>query len=354
MSHSTNWWQEHAAPIDTAIIDSAIQHQNQLTKPQGSLGRLEAIAIQLAGIQKNISPQADKVAITVFAGDHGIVAEGVSAYPQAVTTEMQKNFVAGGAAISVLSQALNAELEVINVGSLATASALPGVSHQVVAHGTENFAKKAAMTAQQLEQALAVGQKCIDQCAQRRVNIWVGGEMGIGNTTSATAIISELLRLNPQQVTGPGTGLSSSGVAHKAAVIAKALSLHQGNMDSAFHVLQHLGGFEIAALAGAYIRAAQLGMAAVVDGFICGSAALAAIKMNPSIAPYLLFSHRSAELGHQLLLDALKVEPIVDLTLRLGEGSGAALVIPLIQMATALHNNMATFANAGVSEKIEP
>lgn len=353
MSNSNAWWQQEATAINPATIDEATQHQNQLTKPQGSLGRLEKIAIQLSGIQNTTKPKSNNVAITIFAGDHGVVEEGVSAFPQAVTTEMQKNFVAGGAAISVISRELNAALEVVNVGSLASPEDLPGVTHQQVAPGTANFAQQAAMTHEQLEAAFEVGKNCIDECHVQQINLWVGGEMGIGNTSSASAIISELLKVSPQQVVGPGTGLSSDGVNHKADVIAKALSLHQGKMDSPAHVLQHVGGFEIAALAGAYIRAAQLNIPAVVDGFICGSAALAAIKMNPSIEPYLLFSHRSAEPGHQLLLDALNVEPIVDLTLRLGEGSGAALVVPLIQMATALHNDMATFATAGVSEKID-
>ena len=353
MATPNPWWQHQARPLDPTIIQAATDHQNQLTKPQGSLGRLEAIAIQLAGIQNQLHPHCDKVAITIFAGDHGIVAEGVSAFPQAVTTEMLKNFVSGGAAISVLSKSLNARLEVVNVGSLADPAGLPGVKHQVVAKGTANFARSAAMTAEQLELALQAGKDAIDGCAGQKINLWIGGEMGIGNTTAASAIVSELLHLDPAQVVGPGTGLNSDGVNHKADVISKALSKHQGNMDSPAHVLQYVGGFEIAALAGAYIRAAQLNVACVVDGFICGAAALAALKMNPSIAPYLLFSHRSAEPGHQVLLDALAMEPIVDLTLRLGEGSGAALVVPLIQMATQLHNQMATFASAGVSEKLD-
>lgn len=353
MGNPANWWQVDAAAIDPNIVQAATDHQNQLTKPQGSLGRLEAIAIQLAGIQNQVKPIIDKVAITIFAGDHGVVAEGVSAFPQEVTTEMLKNFVAGGAAISVISGEINASLEVINAGSLASPEQVPGVIHQPVAAGTENFAKAPAMTPEQLEAALTIGKSCLDNHAAQGVTLWLGGEMGIGNTTPASAIISELLQVAPEQVVGPGTGLTSEGVNHKAQVISKALALHQGSMDSPAHVLQHVGGFEIAALAGAYIRAAQLRIPAVVDGFICGAAALAAIKMNPSIASYLLFSHRSAEPGHQLLLDALNVEPIVDLTLRLGEGSGAALVVPLIKSASALHNNMATFAAAGVSEKID-
>lgn len=351
-SHS-HWWQHEARSLDPAIIKAATEHQNQLTKPQGSLGRLEAIAIQLAGIQNQLHPHCDKVAITVFAGDHGVVEEGVSAFPQAVTGEMLKNFVSGGAAIAVLSRALNAQLQVVNVGSLADPEALPGVIHRVVAKGTASFSTAPAMTPEQLEQALQVGKDVIDGCATNKVNLWIGGEMGIGNTTAAAAIISELLHLDPAQVVGPGTGLTSEGMQHKARVIAGALSQHQGRMDSPLHVLQHVGGFEIAALAGAYIRAAQLNIACVVDGFICGAAALVATRMNPSIGSYLLFSHRSAEPGHQVLLNALGVEPIVDLTMRLGEGSGAAIVVPLIQSAVQLHNQMATFAAAGVSEKLD-
>ncbi|MDX1693617.1 MAG: nicotinate-nucleotide--dimethylbenzimidazole phosphoribosyltransferase [Ketobacteraceae bacterium] len=353
MGAQSHWWQQEVRPLDAGIIEAARDHQNQLTKPPGSLGRLEAIAIQLAGIQNRLHPQCDRVAITIFAADHGVVEEGVSAFPQAVTGEMLKNFVAGGAAIAVLSKSLNASLQVVNVGSVADPETLAGVSHQVIARGTRNFATDPAMTEAQLWQALQVGKDVMDDCAAHGINLWVGGEMGIGNTTSASAIISELLHFDPAQVTGPGTGLDSDGVSRKAKVIAMALSKHQGQMDSPAHVLQMVGGFEIAALAGAYIRAAQLNIACVVDGFICGAAALAAIRMNPGITPYLFYSHRSAEPGHQVLLDALGMEPIMDLTLRLGEGSGAALVVPLIQMATRLHNQMATFADAGVSEKLQ-
>ncbi|MCG8669643.1 MAG: nicotinate-nucleotide--dimethylbenzimidazole phosphoribosyltransferase [Pseudomonadales bacterium] len=353
MTQSKTWWHEPASAIQEATIQAAQDHQNKLTKPQGSLGRLENIAIQLCGIQNTLKPSTEKIAITIFVGDHGIVEEGVSAFPQAVTIEMQKNFIAGGAAISVLSDSLGASLEVVNMGSLATESSVPGVNHQAIAPGTANFLKQPAMTESQLDAALNAGKETIDHANNEQIELWLGGEMGIGNTTAATAIISELLHIAPSQIVGPGTGLNSEGVIHKAQVIEKALAFHQGKMDSPYHVLQHVGGYEIAALAGAYIRAAQLKIATIVDGFICGSAALAAIKMNPSIEPYLFFSHRSAEPGHQLLLDHLEVEPIVDLTLRLGEGSGAAIVTPLIQMATRLHNKMATFDDAGVSEKID-
>ena len=317
------------------------------------MGRLEAIAIQLAGIQNRLTPVAENISITIFAGDHGVVAEGISAFPQAVTGEMIKNFASGGAAISVLSQSLNADLQIVNVGSIADTETLQGVRNNKIAKGTANFLQQSAMTATQVQSALQAGKDCIDECAGHKCHLWVGGEMGIGNTTSASAIISALLSIDPSQVVGPGTGLDSDGINRKATVIANAIAKHKAALETPLDVLQHLGGFEIVALAGAYIRAAQCGIAAIVDGFICGAAALAAIKINPSIVPYLFFSHRSAEPGHQILLQALSIEPIVDLNLRLGEGSGAATCVPIIQMAVQLHNKMATFANAGVSEKIE-
>ncbi|MCG8311632.1 MAG: nicotinate-nucleotide--dimethylbenzimidazole phosphoribosyltransferase [Pseudomonadales bacterium] len=354
MGTDSQWWQNTARDIDPKITEAAQNQQNQLTKPQGSLGRLEAIAIQLAGIQNQPSPLAENIAITVFAGDHGVVEEGISAFPQTVTGEMIKNFAKGGAAISVLSQTLKADLQIVNVGSITDTHDLQGVINQRIAAGTANFTIQPAMTEAQLNTALQVGKERIDACVANKVQIWLGGEMGIGNTTSASAIISALLAIEPRRVVGPGTGLDANGISRKVSVIQQALSRHQNALTSPLAALQYLGGFEIVALAGAYIRAAQCGIAAIVDGFICGAAALAAVKMNPSVTPYLLFSHRSAEPGHQVLLDALQIEPIVDLNLRLGEGSGAAVCVPIIQMATQLHNKMATFEHANVSEKLEP
>lgn len=348
-----NWWTTPAAAPSVTMAQAATERQGQLTKPPGALGRLEQIAIDLAAIQGQLKPQLDKVFIAVFAGDHGIVEEGISAFPQAVTVEMQRNFINGGAAISVLAQALGAELEVVNTGTQADPAQLPGVVHAAIANQTANFLHQAAMTEAQWQQALALGQESVKRALEQGAQLYIGGEMGIGNTTAATAMLSALSGLSVADITGPGTGLNPTGIQHKIKVIEQALSLHQVELDSAQAISRIVGGFEIVALSGAYIAAAQAGIAVVVDGFICTAAAAAALAINPSIRPYLMFSHCSAEPGHQRVIQYLEAQPIVDLNLRLGEGSGAATVVPLLRLACALHNNMATFAEAAVSEKLE-
>jgi nicotinate-nucleotide--dimethylbenzimidazole phosphoribosyltransferase len=350
---SENWWKNPANAPSEAVAQAALEHQNQLTKPPGSLGRLEQISIQLASIQHQIKPILDDVFICVFAGDHGIVAEGISAFPQSVTVEMQRNFVNGGAAISVLAQSIGAHLEVVNTGTHAQPEQLPKVIHHPIAKQTENFLQTHAMNEQQWLQALNIGKESATRAKQEQAQLYIGGEMGIGNTTAATAMLSALCNIPAHDITGPGTGLNSQGIEHKIRIINQALSKHASQLNSAESVSRIVGGFEITALTGAYIAAAQQGIATLVDGFICTAAAAAAMQINPSIKPYLLFSHCSAEPGHQRIIQHLNVEPIVNLNLRLGEGSGAATVVPLLRMACALHNNMATFAEASVSEKLK-
>ncbi|RLU00396.1 nicotinate-nucleotide--dimethylbenzimidazole phosphoribosyltransferase [Ketobacter sp.] len=347
------WWSEPAARPSVSVKAAASERQNQLTKPPGALGRLEQIAIQLAAIQNQVKPSLEQVHIAVFAGDHGIVEEGVSAFPQAVTVEMQRNFIRGGAAISVLARELDATLEVINTGTHADPSHLAGVVHGPIAPQTANFRHQAAMTEAQWQQALCLGWESVQRAAERGVKLYIGGEMGIGNTTAATALLARLLNLAVGDITGPGTGLNQQGVQHKIRVIQHALDRHTNSLTDAGAISRILGGFEITALTGAYIAAAQQGIAVIVDGFICTAAAAVALQLNPSIRPYLFFSHCSAEPGHQKVIEQLGVEPIVDLNLRLGEGSGAAMVVPLLRLACALHNQMATFAEAAVSEKLE-
>ncbi|MDD2137347.1 nicotinate-nucleotide--dimethylbenzimidazole phosphoribosyltransferase [Pseudomonas kurunegalensis] len=345
------WWRDACQPLDNAAMDQARARQQQLTKPAGSLGQLEGLAIQLAGLQGRERPVLDKAAITVFAGDHGVVEEGISAYPQAVTGQMLRNFVGGGAAISVLARELQASLEVVDLGTIDPDLALPGVHHLHLGAGTANFARQPAMTEGQLQAALQAGRDSALRAVERGAQLFIGGEMGIGNTTAAAALASVLLGCPPAELSGPGTGLDSAGVRHKAEVIEHALRLHKLQAADPLQALGCVGGFEIAALAGAYIGCAQAGIAVLVDGFICSVAALAAVRLNPQCRAWLLFAHQGAEPGHKALLQALQAEPLLALGLRLGEGSGAALAVPLLRLACALHGQMATFAEAAVADR---
>ncbi|MGC1550741.1 MAG: nicotinate-nucleotide--dimethylbenzimidazole phosphoribosyltransferase [Rhodanobacter sp.] len=346
MSH--DWLSAPCAEPDAVSAETARAHQAQLTKPPGSLGALEAVAVRLAMLQKTVRPSADNVWISVFAGDHGVADEGVSAFPQVVTGEMVRNFAGGGAAISVLSRALGATLEVVNLGTVNDPGEIPHVRRAIIASATANFCKQPAMTSAQLDAALAAGAESVHAACAAGAQLFIGGEMGIANTTSATALVCALLGESPTALAGAGTGLDAAGIAHKAAVIARALAKHAGATD-ALEQLRCLGGFEIAALVGAYIACAQAGLPVLVDGFITTAAALAAVRIHPDVREWLLFAHRSHERGHARLLDALVAEPLLDLGLRLGEASGAATAVPLLRLACALHNGMATFAQAGVS-----
>lgn len=348
-----DWLKKAVKPLDETARAAAQARQQQLTKPPGALGRLEDLAIRLAAMQGRELPQVEHVHIGVFAGDHGVAAEGVSAFPQAVTAEMVKNFARGGAAISVLAKQQGAALEVVNLGTAFDTGELPGVLQCNLGKGTANFAQDAAMTEAQLAAALQAGRDSAARAQQAGAQLYIGGEMGIANTTAAAALACALLQLSPQQLAGPGTGLDSAGVRHKAEVIGRALALHAAALDKPQEVLRRLGGFEIAALTGAYIGCAQRGIPVLVDGYIASAAALLAVRLNSGVADWLLFAHHSAEPGHTLLLQALGAEPLLNLGMRLGEGSGAAVAVPLIRLACALHNGMATFAEAGVSEKVQ-
>jgi nicotinate-nucleotide--dimethylbenzimidazole phosphoribosyltransferase len=344
------WWLTPAREVDQASREDALARQQQLTKPSGSLGRLEQVAVQLAGLQGSPRPKVDEVWIAIFAGDHGVVAEGVSAYPQAVTGQMLHNFIMGGAAISVLARQLSAQLDVVDLGTVAPLN-LPGVRHLNLGPGTANFAQGPAMSEAQLHAALDGGRDSVLRASAGGAQLFIGGEMGIGNTTVATALACALLECPAASLVGPGTGLDAQGVSHKAQVIDRALRLHAQSIGDPLASLRALGGFEVAALVGAYLACAQQGMAALVDGFICTVAALVAVRINPSCREWLFFAHRGAEPGHRLVLEALQAEPLLDLGLRLGEGSGAALAVPLLRLACELHNSMATFAEAAVADR---
>jgi nicotinate-nucleotide--dimethylbenzimidazole phosphoribosyltransferase len=332
----------------------AIQRQSQLTKPAGSLGTLETVAIRLADLQQQEKPAIENIAISIFAADHGVVKEGVSAFPQSVTAQMVENFLNGGAAISVLARLLSARLEVVDVGILTPANNHADlISHRAGA-GTANCSHEPAMTREQLEIALQAGFDSIERA--RKINnapadLFIGGEMGIGNTTTASALYCALLGLSPEQTTGAGTGLDNKGIHHKITVVKQILATHQSCGDNTLAWLRCAGGFEIAALTGAYIHAARSGMPVLVDGFISSVAALCASRLNEDVAEWLFFSHVSGEQGHRKVLDALQQTALLDLEMRLGEGSGAAVAVPLMQAACTLHNRMATFDEAAVANK---
>ncbi|UIN52847.1 nicotinate-nucleotide--dimethylbenzimidazole phosphoribosyltransferase [Pseudomonas kribbensis] len=345
------WWLNPCKPVDAQAIENAAARQQQLTKPAGSLGQLESVAVQLAGLQGRIKPNLDQVWIAIFAGDHGVVAEGVSAFPQEVTGQMLLNFVSGGAAISVLARQLGAQLEVVDLGTVTPSLNLPSVRHLNIGPGTANFAKGAAMTRAQGELALQGGRDSVLRAKAAGAQLFIGGEMGIGNTTAASALACALLDCPVAHLTGPGTGLNAEGVSHKAQVIERALALHAAQRGDALQTLFNLGGFEIAALVGAYLACAQEGVAVLVDGFICTVAALVAVRLNPACREWLLFGHRGAEPGHRHVLETLGAEPLLELALRLGEGSGAALAVPLLRLACDLHGQMATFAEAAVADR---
>ena len=344
------WYLEPAREASEPARKAALARQASLTKPSGALGRLESLAVDVAALQNSDRPALSRSAVRIFAGDHGVADEGVSAFPQAVTQQMIHNFATGGAAISVLARQLGADFAVINMGTAEPANFAPQVVNLQLMPGTQRFCDTPAMTAEQCEGAMRVGYEHFPAGC----DVFLGGEMGIGNTTSAAALTSALLQLSPGETVGLGTGVDEQGLLRKRSVVAKGLALHAGMLSDPVGALRCLGGLEIAALTGAFIHAAQTGVIALVDGYICSVAALLACRINPGVRPWLFFAHRSAEPGHRHVLEALEAEPLLDFGLRLGEGSGAALALPLLQSACALHNEMSTFAQAGVSEGRKP
>lgn len=346
-----NWLNSPAKRLDENSRQHALQHQAMLTKPPGSLGLLEDLVVKLAAMQACAHPQLEQVHIIVFAADHGIAVEGVSAFPQSVTIEMIRNFSHGGAAISVLAGELGATLSVINMGTVTRPEALEGVSDYSVGRGTANFLSQPAMETRQLADALDAGRQTAERAHREKAQLVIAGDMGIANTTSATALACALLKQTANTLTGPGTGLDQTGIDHKIDIIDRALAYHDDYLDSPIEVLRRLGGFEIAGMIGCYIACAQIGIPALVDGYIASIAALVAVRIQPRVIDWLIFAHASAEPGHAQIMQALMAKPILDLGMRLGEGSGAAIALPLLRMACQLHNNMATFTQAKVSEK---
>lgn len=336
----------------STLKSSAQDAIDNKTKPPGSLGQLESVAVQLATIQKTLKPVVDPARVIVFGADHGVTEEGVSAFPAEVTVQMMANFAAGGAAVCVLSKSANASLEVIDVGVNGDLSAFSAIVQQKVTTGTANLAKGAAMTHEQLDSALQVGREAIVRAADQGVQCVGLGEMGIGNTTSAAILTGLLCAQNADaaaDVTGRGTGLSDEQMPVKQRVVAEAMQRLESISDDPMECLRQAGGLEIAAIVGAMLEAPAHSMVVIVDGFIVTSGALVACRIRPAVRDNLLFAHRSAEIGHALALDTLNAEPLLQLGMRLGEGSAAAMAIPLVRGAAAIMSDMASFAEAGVS-----
>ena len=338
-----------AATANAALslrLDAAIDSK---TKPPGSLGMLEVLAKQLGLIQQTTSVTVTQPAILVFAGDHGVAAEGVSAYPQSVTWQMVENFLGQGAAINVFARHNGCALVVVDAGVNHVFGPRSGLVDRKVARGTRNFAAEAAMTAQQCAQALAAGSALVGELQGNVVGF---GEMGIANTTASAALMHKLTGIAVADCVGAGTGVSADGVRHKQDVIEKAVALHAG-VDDPLAILATFGGFEIAMMVGAMLGAAERRMVLLIDGFIVTSALLVAARLQPSIVDYCVFAHCSGEQGHRRMLDTLAARPLLDLGLRLGEGTACALALPLLQAAAGFLREMATFGSAHVAQKLD-
>jgi nicotinate-nucleotide--dimethylbenzimidazole phosphoribosyltransferase len=333
-----------AHPELSAQLQRAIDNK---TKPPGSLGMLETLALQIGLIQQSVAVQLHQPAILVFAADHGVVAEGISAFPQDVTWQMVENFLAGGAAINVFARQNNCALQVVDAGVNHDFGPRAQLIDRKVGHGTANFAQQSAMTAQQCRTAMEHGMAIV---AALEGNIVGFGEMGIGNTTAAAALMHKLTGAPVAECVGAGTGLTPDGVLHKQRVIEAAVA-HHADVHDPLAVLATFGGFEIAMIAGAMLKAAERRMVLLVDGFIVTSALLVAARIAPAILDYCVFAHCSNEHGHRRMLDHLGATPLLNLGLRLGEGTGCALALPLLHAAVAFLNEMATFESAQVSDK---
>lgn len=335
-------------PADHAIAGEVTAHLNNLTKPPGSLGRLEALAVTLAALSGQRFPRVSPPGALVFAADHGVAVEGVSAFPQDVTAQMVANFVAGGAAINVFARQIGARLEVIDVG-VAGAVAGEGVVDAKVRLGTANMVESDAMTRGEAVAAIEAGIDAAERAVEAGCRCLIVGEMGIANTTASSALLAVLTDSPVAGLIGHGTGISAERLAHKQAVIERAIAARAPDCDDPLDVLARLGGLEIAAMAGAYLGGAARRVPLLVDGFIATVAALVACRLGAATRDYLIFAHRSREPGHAHALSALDAYPLLDLELRLGEGTGAALAFPLLEAATRMLAEMATFEDAGVS-----
>lgn len=335
-------------PFNEAVIAEAKAHIDQLTKPLGSLGRIEELALQLVGITGETRPVVEKPVIIVAAADHGIVAEGVSAYPQEVTALMINNFVQGGAAINVFGRQIGARVIVADIGVNADISEQP-ITHHKIRFGTRNFFVEDAMTEEEALAAIKVGCELASQQISEGHRLLIAGEMGIGNTSASSALVAAITGANVEEVVGTGTGIDQEAKLRKIAIIEKAIQKRGIDAHTApLAILAKVGGLEIAALAGVILEGAARHIPVLVDGFISSTAALVAAELDPAVRPYLIIAHQSVEEGHKILTDYLGIKPLLQLNLRLGEGTGAALAYPLVEAASRMVSEMATFKDLGL------
>ena len=338
-------------PTDNSCLNKATMHLDSLTKPKKSLGRLEEIAAQIVSIRKDLKPKLHKKVIFTFAGDHGVTAEGVSAFPKEVTPQMVFNFLRGGAGINVLAKHAGADVAVIDIGVDYDFGQTEGLIHKKVVPGTRNITKGPAMTIDEAERCVEIGIDLAHEYAEKGYNLFGTGEMGIGNTTPSSAIIAFLSGLPVMEVTGRGTGVDDITFKQKVSVIEKAIKVNKPDAKDPLDILAKIGGAEIGGIAGLCLGAAAKGIPVLLDGFISTAGALIAYEIEPKVKEYLLASHKSAEKGHQVMLERMSLTPLLDLDLRLGEGTGAALGMTIVEAAINIYNEMATFEEANVSEE---
>jgi len=339
-------------PLDKKATEEAKIRQDSLTKPPGSLGQLETLSIQVAGIKGNPRPRIIHKVIFTLAGDHGVTKEGVSAYPSEVTPQMVYNFLRGGAGINVLAKHIGGRGGVADLGVASVLEPHPALKIKKVASGTRNMARGAAMSREEAIRCIEAGIELVEDELPKGMDIMGTGDMGIGNTTPSSAITAAITGADVVGVTGRGTGLDDDGWERKVKMIEKALDINRPDPKDAIDVLSKVGGFEIGGIAGVILAGARYRVPVVMDGFISGAAALIATTLSSQVKPYLIASHQSAERGHRVLLEYLGLKPLLNLDLRLGEGTGAALGIFLVEASLKILDEMATFAEAGISEKI--
>ena len=337
-------------PLDTSSMAAAQSRQNSLTKPQGSLGKLEELSIKLAGIKGTATPKLEHKSIIVMAADHGVAAETISLYPQEVTRQMVLNFLKGGAAINALAGQIGARVIVIDMGVKGGFQPLPGLLCKMIDFGTQNMTQGPAMTRQQAIDAIESGIQSVEAEMAKRVDIIGTGDMGIGNTTPSSAILAVFSGKSPRQVTGRGTGIGDAALDNKVRVIEQAITLNNPDPKDALDVLAKVGGFEIGGIAGLVLGAAYHRVPIVIDGLISSAGALVAKNLAPASTDYMIAAHQSVEPGHRYMLEELGLKPILNLNLRLGEGTGAALAMPIVESASRIIHKMLTFSDAGVTD----
>ncbi|MGD9117353.1 MAG: nicotinate-nucleotide--dimethylbenzimidazole phosphoribosyltransferase [Dehalococcoidia bacterium] len=351
MPHSLSSILDLIETPDEGAMAAARKRQDELTKPRGSLGGLEALSVKIAGIRRSPLPSLENKAIVVMAADHGVVAEGVSAYPQEVTRQMVANFLNGHAAINILGGHTGVRLVFVDMGVIGGFEPHPSLLCKMIDFGTKNMARGPAMSRQQALDALEAGIEVVEAQISQGLDIMGTGEMGIGNTTAASAIGTAITGLPAAELTGTGAGITEPQLAHKIEIVNRALAVNQPSADDAIDILAKVGGFEIGGLAGAILAAAANHIPVVIDGFISGAAALSAVKLAPGVKDYLIAAHLSAENGHRAMLDYMGLKPLLNLNMRLGEGTGAALGISLAEASVKILKEMLTFDEAGVSDK---